>query len=129
MSSLILTLLIISIIAVVFLIVALFYVIASFRRRSITMKKVDYLVEDITYKSEMLTSTVETVSKISNYIDAFEVVTRKNIKSATKLYFRNKDDIEKVLQRILRLATGESKETASKTNSKKTNKKNTIKKN
>jgi len=105
---------IVSIIAVSFSIIALFYIIASFRRRTITMKKVDYLVEDITEKMESLSSTVETVAKISNYIDAFETISRKNIKSAAKLIARNKDDLYKIANRIKEIATGEKQEVSKK---------------
>ena len=101
MNNLTTTLVIISIIAVSFSIIAIFYISASF--------KIDYLIEDITYKSEMLNSTVETISKISNYVDAFELVTRKNMKSATKIISRNKDDIYKILNRIKLAAMGEAK--------------------
>ncbi len=114
MNQLSMTLMIVSIIAVSFSIIAIFYIIASFRRKTITMKKVDYLVEDITEKLESLTSTVETIAKLSNYIDAFEVVSRKNIKSAAKLIARNKDDLYKIANRIKEIAVG-NKEEATKT--------------
>lgn len=107
MNGLTTTLVIMGIIALAIAIVTLVYVALSARRKSITMKKVDYLVEDITFKSESLTSTVETVAKIANYIDAFETVARKNVKSATKLLNRNKDDLYKIANRIKKLAMGE----------------------
>ena len=88
-------------------IIALFYIILAQRRKSITWKKIDYLIEDVTYKSETLTSTVETVAKISNYVDVFEVFARKNIRSASKVIANNKDDIYKILNRIKILATEE----------------------
>lgn len=74
------------------------------------MKKTDYLIEDLTYKSEMLNSTVETVSKLANYVDMFEVVARKNIKSSAKLVARNKDDIYKILDRLKKIAMGENQQ-------------------
>ena len=106
MSELTTALIILSIVAVSFSIVAIFYIIAASRRRAIFMKKADYLIEDITYKSEMLNPTVETISKISKYVDIFEVVSRNNMKSATKLVSRNKDDIYKVLNRIKKIIVG-----------------------
>ncbi|WKX02690.1 hypothetical protein [Candidatus Mycoplasma mahonii] len=109
MEQLIMTLVIVSIIAVSLSIVAIFYIIAAYRRRTITMKKVDYLVEDLTYKSESLSSTVKTVGKVSNYVDAFEVISKKNMKSAAKIIARNKDDIYKIGNRILELAIGKEK--------------------
>lgn len=101
------TLYIIGIIAGILAIIALFYITLSSRRKAITLRKVDYLVEDVTHKSELLTSSVETVAKIANYIDIFETVAKKNMKSAAKLISRNKDDIYKIVDRIKKLAVGE----------------------
>lgn len=102
------TLFIIGIIVGLLAIVALFYVTIASRRRAITLRKVDYLVEDVTHKSELLTSTIETVAKIANYIDIFETVAKKNMKSAAKLIARNKDDIYKIVNRIKKLAIGDA---------------------
>lgn len=107
MNQLITALIIVGLIAMILTIIALLYGIAAIRRRAIMIKKLDYLIEDITYKSEMLNSSVETVSKVANYIDIFEMVARKNIKSAAKLAARNKEDIYKILDRIRKAALGE----------------------
>ena len=77
MNELITALVIVSLIGIILIIIALLYGIAAIRRRAIMIKKLDYLIEDITYKSEMLNSSVETVAKVSNYLDVFEVVARK----------------------------------------------------
>ena len=114
MSELNMTLTIVAIIAVSFSIIAIFYIIAAFRRRTITMKKVDYLIEDLTQKSETLTSTVETVAKAANYIDAFEAISKKNIKSAAKLVARNKDDLYKIANRVKEMAMGKEESKDSK---------------
>lgn len=108
-NSLIVTLLIVGIIAVILSMFAIIYVIASFRRRTIVLKKIDYLVEDVTYKSELLNSPVETIAKMANYIDAFELIARKNMKTVTKIIARNKDDIYKIIDRIKVSATGDKK--------------------
>lgn len=107
MTGLTTSLVILGIIAVSLSIIALLYIITASRRRAIFMRKADYLIEDITYKSETLNSTVETVAKISNYIDIFEVVARKNMKSAAKVVSRNKDDIYKIINRIKKMAIGD----------------------
>lgn len=107
MSDLVTALVIIAIIAASLSIIAIFYIVAASRRKAIFLKKADYLIEDFTYKSEMLSSTVETVSKIANYIDIFEVVARKNMKSAAKVVSRNKDDIYKIVNRIKKMAIGD----------------------
>lgn len=114
MTELNTTLTIVAIIAVSFSIIAIFYIIAAFRRRAITMKKVDYLIEDLTNKSETLTSTVDTIAKVSNYIDAFEVISRKNIKSAAKLIARNKDDLYKIANRVKEMAMGKDADKSNK---------------
>ena len=106
MEGLITTVLIIGIIIGLLSSVALLYAISAQRRKSITLKKIDYLVEDITYKSEILTSTVETIAKVANYIDVFEVVARKNIKSAAKVIARNKDDFYRILDRVKKMMVG-----------------------
>lgn len=116
MNGLNTALLIIGIICGVLGIVALLYIISATRRKAITLKKIDYLVEDITYKSEMLNSTVETIAKVANYIDVFETVARKNMKSAAKVIARNKDDIYKIVNRVKKIAVGkEESQPASKT--------------
>lgn len=107
-QSYITALIILGFIALSLLIIALIYTIIAARRKNILMKKTDYLIEDLTYKSEMLNSTVETVSKVANYVDMFEVVARKNIKSSAKLLARNKDDIYKILDRMKKIAMGET---------------------
>ncbi|CAM9137701.1 hypothetical protein MYMA111404_03265 [Mycoplasma marinum] len=100
-------LVIIGIVAAILLIVAIFYAITAFRRMAITYKKIDYLVEDITYKSETLNSTVETISKVSNYLDIFEVVAQKNVKSAIKLVSRNRETIYSMAEKLKELALSE----------------------
>ncbi len=107
-------LIIIGLIAIVLLIFAILYSIAAFRRMSITFKKIDYLVEDLTYKSEMLNATVETISKVSNYLDIFEVVAKKNVKAGIKFTSRNRDTIYALVERIKDLALGENEKTKNK---------------
>ena len=106
-KSLITTLLIVGIVAVVLSMIAIIYMVTSFRRRTIVLKKIDYLVEDITYKSELLNSPVETIAKMANYIDAFELIAKNNMKTATKIIARNKDDIYKIINRIKIAAMGD----------------------
>ncbi len=130
-------LIILSIIAIVIIILAAIYSINSFRRMSIAYKKLDYLIEDLTYKSEMLNTTVETITKMSNYLDSFEVVAHKNVKAGVKLVARNKDLFYDLAERARTLATEQAakgkktKKTTKKTTTTKktaTTKKNTTKK-
>ena len=106
MSSSVEALVIIGIIAALLSIVAMLYLIASSRRKVIFLKKADYLIEDITYKFEMLNPTVETIVKVSNYIDVFDTIAKKNMKSVVRVISRNKDDIYKIINRIKKAAMG-----------------------
>ncbi len=108
LSSTIQALIVLGIIAAVVVILAALYSIAAFRRMAIAYKKIDYLIEDLTYKSEILNSTVETVSKMSNYLDAFEVVARQNVKSGIKIIARNKDMFYGLAKRVQDLALTET---------------------
>ncbi|MDR3163834.1 MAG: hypothetical protein LBT77_02075 [Mycoplasmataceae bacterium] len=54
--------------------IALFYMIVAYRRITIVAKKLDYLIEDISYKTELLTPVVDNLVKLSNrndLVDAF----------------------------------------------------------
>lgn len=59
-------------------IVAFVYMILAFRKIIIVSKKTDYLVEDLTYKSERLNDTISTIAKISNYLEATENLVKNN---------------------------------------------------
>ncbi|MGL4950282.1 MAG: hypothetical protein ACRC4M_00345 [Mycoplasma sp.] len=83
-----------SIMAGAFILLA-FYAIWVLRRFSIVGKKVDYLVEDITYKSEMLSPLVDSLLKFSSYVDVMEIIISKNIKTINKVVDNNKSNIEK----------------------------------
>ena len=108
MSTLTQAILIICLIIAIFGIIAVFYMIIALRRISIATKKFDYLIEDLTYKSELLNSTSETISKLTNYIDAFEVIARRNIKSGVRLVSKNRDVIYKMTDKIKDIIKSES---------------------
>jgi len=96
----VLALIIIGVILVLLLSVAAVYLIASLRRRNVVLKKLDYLIEDITYKSESLNVTVETINKISNYILSLDAVTKTGFKSAIKLISENKNYIYGIIKKL-----------------------------
>lgn len=104
MSGLSNAILIVSLIAISFSIIAILYIILAFRRVSLAAKKFDYLVEDLTYKSELLNNTVETISRFTTYFDAFEVVAKTNIKSMIRLVSRNRDLIYSMTTKIKEVA-------------------------
>jgi len=95
-----LALIIIGVVLLLLLSLAAIYLIASLRRRNVVLKKVDYLVEDITYKSESLNVTVETINKISNYILSLDAVSQKGFKSMVKLVSENKNYIYSIVKKL-----------------------------
>lgn len=76
-------------------IVVAIYLLIAFRKIGIVAKKIDYLVEDLTYKSEMLTPVVESLNKISNYVDLFEGIIKQNTDSLIKFISHNKESAYK----------------------------------
>jgi Asp-tRNA(Asn)/Glu-tRNA(Gln) amidotransferase C subunit len=99
-NALITALISIGIILLVLLILASIYLISFLRRKTILMRKIDYLVEDLTYKSESLNVTVETINRISNYVSSLDAVTKKGFKSAINLLMENKNYIYSVVDKI-----------------------------
>lgn len=74
-------------------IVAFIYIIFAFRRVSIVFKKIDYLVEDLTYKSEKLNNVVDVVIKLSGYVDVVEGIIKRNSDVISK-FIKNQKNIE-----------------------------------
>lgn len=78
-------------------IIAFVYMILAFRRIIILVKKTDYLVEDVTYKSEKLNDVISTVVKVANYIESSENLVKNNAETLNKiLSAKNKKDTNKV---------------------------------
>ncbi|RLA68287.1 MAG: hypothetical protein DRQ78_01200 [Epsilonproteobacteria bacterium] len=99
-QTLYLTLLITSIIAIIVFIFVLLYLVSLIRRVNIVMKKVDYLVEDITYKSESLNVGVNAINKVASYVLAADAIGRKSYKSAMKLVSENRNYIFTFLEKL-----------------------------
>ena len=89
------------------LIIFIFYLILASRRANIVLKKVDYLVEDLTFKSEMLNSSVELASKISDYLNGGDALLKGNFKSLIKLFFGNKNFFYEMINKLKFLFTDE----------------------
>jgi uncharacterized protein YoxC len=87
---------------------AILYFIAVMRRLLILTKKIDYLVEDFTYKAEMLNPAIETLSRMSGYVDAFDAVTKRNMNSAIRYFARNRDLIYKLGEKVKEYAENKS---------------------
>lgn len=81
-------------------IIAFLYMILAFRKITIVSKKVDYLVEDLTYKSEKLNSVVEAVVKLSNYVNVVEAVVKRNSDTIAKFVKNNAENIKKHEQNL-----------------------------
>ncbi len=76
-------------------IVAFIYIIFAFRRFSIVCKKIDYLVEDITYKSEKLNNVVDVIIKLSGYVDVIEGIIKRNSDVIFK-FIKNPNNIQSI---------------------------------
>ncbi len=76
-------------------IVLVLYLLFVFRKMAITTKKVDYLVEDITYKLETLSPTIDSLLKISTYINVIDLAIKRNSSTIEKVIKNNHDNIEK----------------------------------
>lgn len=88
-------LIILAIVLCIVAILAFVYMIITFRKINIVAKKIDYFVEDATYKSEKLNVTVDAIVKLSNYVDVFELLVKQNAQSLVDYLAKNKENIEK----------------------------------
>jgi len=86
------------------------YIMIVVRRVGIAAKKVDYFFEDLTYKSETLNATVETVARITNYVDIFDAFAKRNVKSWVKVATKNKDIVYKMVEKLRDFASSDDKE-------------------
>lgn len=66
-------------------IIAFMYMILAFRKVIIVSKKLDYLVEDLTYKSEKMNDVVSTITKLSNYLDSAENLVKNNAETLNNI--------------------------------------------
>ncbi len=96
MNALTQTLVILGIILAIIMIIVFIYLFFTLRKVNIVSKKIDYLVEDITYKSEKLNVTVDAVVKLSNYVSVLEVYLEQNSKSVSEYITNNKLNLKKL---------------------------------
>lgn len=87
-------------ILVIVCIVVFVYLTFVFRRIGIVAKKIDYLVEDLTYKSEKLNPAIDAIVKISSYLDVFESLIKKDAKEVFEFVKNNKSNVDKMKQTI-----------------------------
>ncbi|AKU79397.1 hypothetical protein [Spiroplasma turonicum] len=83
------------------------YSIITLRKVGIAARKVDYFFEDLTYKSEMMNATVDTIAKVTNYFDIFDAFAKRNVKSWVKVATKNKDVFYKLVDKLRDFANSE----------------------
>lgn len=88
-------LIVIGIILGIIAIIAFSYMIITFRKINIVAKKIDYFVEDATYKSEKLNVTVDAIVKLSSYVDVFELLIKQNAQALVDYLANNKENIKR----------------------------------
>lgn len=89
----------ITVLIVVLIILAL-YMIVAFRRMAITAKKMDYLTEDFSYKLEKLSPSLDSLIKLSNYIDILDNLIKADGPKIVNKFSQNKDDILKLINQV-----------------------------
>lgn len=89
----------ITVLIVVLIILAL-YMIIAFRRMAITAKKMDYLTEDFSYKLEKLSPSLDSLIKLSNYIDILDNLIKADGPKIVNKFSQNKDDILKLINQV-----------------------------
>lgn len=99
-STLSTALFIIVIVLAVLLVILSIYMIVAFRRIAITAKKLDYLIEDLSYKAEKSTHVIDSLVKLSHYIDTIdEFIKNDGVKVLTKTE-QNKEEALKLLNQL-----------------------------
>lgn len=66
------------------------------RKMLIVSKKLDYLVEDITYKSEMLSPLIDSLLKLASYIDVMEIIVKQNSEDFKRVIDNNRPSINRI---------------------------------
>lgn len=94
------TLIVLVTILVCIAIVLCVYLIITFRKIHVVAKKIDYLVEDLTYKSEQLTPVVDSIVKISDFIEIIDSILKQKSQDWIKSTSGNKESIYKVAKQV-----------------------------
>ncbi|MBD5446034.1 MAG: hypothetical protein HDR31_01810 [Mycoplasma sp.] len=81
-------------------IIGALYKIIAYRRISVVSKKLDYLVEDLIYKSEFMVPAVEALVKLSGYVDLIEGIVKKNSNALINYVDNNKDSVKKISKQV-----------------------------
>jgi len=81
-------------------IIVCIYMIISYRRTRIAAKKLDHLIEDITYKVEVLSPTVDSLAKLGKFIDVFDNILKDKTKNLIKHTSENEETLYKVVKEV-----------------------------
>ncbi len=76
------------------------------RRFLIVMKKVDYLVEDVTYKSETISPILDSLLKVSSYVDVMDDIIKNNAEQIKKVTNDNKVALTKYKNQLEKVLNG-----------------------
>ncbi len=91
------------IVLIVLGLVLLVYMIVAFRRMGISAKKLDYLIEDLSYKSEKMAPVVDSLVKLLGYADLLDdAMKTKGIKILNG-FLEDKEDLTKVIEQLREL--------------------------
>ncbi len=77
-------------------IIACIYKIFAYRRISIAAKKIDYLVEDLIYKSEYIMPSIEAVSEFASYTNLADLVFNRSKKDTGNNKLKEKPDKDEI---------------------------------
>lgn len=103
-------------------IIVCIYLIIAYRRTRIVAKKLDYLVEDLTYKIEVLSPTIDSIAKLGKFIDVFDAILKDKTQNLIKYTSKNEEDLYKVAKEVKQVLKDTKKEVDKKENERKTNK-------
>ncbi len=81
-------------ILVIVSIIGLIYVGFVFHRIGIVTKKLDYLIEDLTYKSEKLNPAIDAIVKVASYLDILESLLKKDSKQMSSFIKNSKHQVQ-----------------------------------
>lgn len=87
-------------ILVVIAIIVLIYFLWFIRRSMNVVKKVDYLIEDITFKSESLKVVFDAAISLSTYFNSLENIINDNINNLVNLFNTNNKEVADIVQNI-----------------------------
>jgi len=91
-------------------IVACIYLIIAYRRTRIVAKKLDYLVEDITYKVEILSPTIDSMVKLGKFIDVFDTILKNKTQNLIKYTSKNEEALYKIAKEVKEIFKDTKKE-------------------